>query len=123
MELLYIKLLKDVHLQIGENCFFNRNCSITCVENIQIDSGCDFANNVVIVDHDHIVSSNDVEGELVAEPIIIGDSVWVGANVTILKGVTIGDGAVVAANSVVRNDAKPHTIVADAPAKLVKEIH
>lgn len=115
-------MLEDAHLQIGENCFFNHNCSITCVKDIKIGSGCNFANNVVIVDHDHAVLSNGVEKDLVSMPIIIGKYVWVGANVTILKGVTIGDGAVIAANSVVRNDVKPHTIIAGVPAKLVKEI-
>ena len=119
---LYIKLLQDAHLQIGENCFFNHNCSITCVKDIKIGSGCNFANNIVIVDHDHKVSANGVEKDLVSKPIVIGDSVWIGANVTILKGVTIGDGAIVAANSVVRNDVKAHTIVAGVPAKIVKEV-
>lgn len=119
---LYIKLLQDAQLQIGENCFFNHNCSITCVKDIKIGSGCNFANNIVIVDHDHKVSAKGVEKDLVSKPIVIGNSVWIGANVTILKGVTIGNGAVVAANSVVRNDVKAHTIVAGAPAKTVKEI-
>lgn len=118
---LYIKVLSNANLQIGENCYFNHNCSITCAKDIKIGSGCNFANNLVIVDHDHKVSANGVEKELVSKPIIIGNSVWVGANVTILKGVTIGDGAVVAANSVVRNDVKAHTIVAGVPAKIVKE--
>lgn len=119
---LYIKELEGAKLQIGENCFFNHNCSITCAKDIKIGNGCNFANNIVIVDHDHKVSLSGVEKDLICEPIVIGNSVWIGANVTILKGVKIGDGAVIAANSVVRKDVISHTMVAGVPAKLVKEL-
>lgn len=38
---------------IGEHCFFNVGCSVTCIESVTIGNGCTFGNNVVIVDHDH----------------------------------------------------------------------
>lgn len=118
----YLKCLEGSSLTIGENCFFNHNCSITSAVNIVIGNGCNFANNVVIVDHDHIFDASGVKKELSSAPISIGDNVWIGANVTILKGVCIGEGAVVAANSVVRSNVDAHTIVAGVPAKAVKRI-
>ena len=120
---LYIKCLKNSKLVIGEGCFFNHNCSITCAGEILIGDNCNFANNVVIVDHDHKVSIEGVKKDLIVESVKIGDSVWVGANVTILKGVRIGEGAVIAANSVVRSDIDPHTMVAGVPAKIIKSIN
>ena len=42
-----------------------------------------FANNIVIIDHDHVIGGNGVTGELTARPVIIEDHVWCGANVTI----------------------------------------
>ncbi len=56
-------------------------------------------------------------------PIEIGDDVWLGANVTILKGAKIGSGCVVAANSVVvQGDWPANSVLAGAPAKVVKSL-
>ena len=118
----YIKCLTDARLQIGNNCFFNHNCSITCAESIIIGEGCNIANNVVIVDHDHVVNRLGVDEELITKPIIIDDRVWIGANSTILKGVHIGQGAVIAANSVVNCDVPANAVVAGAPAKIIKMV-
>ena len=101
-------------LNIGEQCYFNRNCSITVVEAVDIGNGVFLGNNVVLVDHDHIMGDFGVEHELSSEPIVIEDRVWIGANCTITKGVRIGTGAVVAANSVVTRNIPPHTICASA---------
>ena len=79
-----------------------------------------FANNIVIIDHDHVIGGNGVTGELTARPVIIEDHVWCGANVTITKGVHIGSGAVIGANAVVINDVEAHSIVAGVPAKKIK---
>ena len=94
--------------KIGNNCFFNHNCSITCLERVSIGNRCTFGNNVVIVDHDHSVHGENTK--FVTVPIIIEDDVWVGANVVILKGVTIGKEAVIAAGSVVTKDVPPNCI-------------
>lgn len=94
--------------EIGNNCFFNHNCSITCLEKISIGNRCTFGNNVVIVDHDHSIHGEKTK--FVMAPVIIGDSVWIGANVVILKGVTIGKGAVIAAGSIVAKDIPPNCI-------------
>ena len=117
---LYIKSVNNGKLNIGEKVFFNHNCSITCAENITIGNNCMFANNLVIIDHDHEIGKNGGTGELVSEPIIIEDQVWCGANVTITKGVHIGTGAVIAANAVEVSDVEAHTIVAGVPAKRIK---
>lgn len=54
------------------------------------------------------------------EPVVIEDNVLIGANAVVLEGVRVGEGAVVAAGAVVTDDVKPGTVVAGAPAKVIK---
>lgn len=54
------------------------------------------------------------------KPVNIGDNVWIGENVCILLGVSIGDGCIIAANSVVNRDVLDNSMVAGAPAKVIK---
>ncbi len=55
-----------------------------------------------------------------AMPIAIQHSAWIGARAIILPGVTVGHGAVVATGSVVTGDVEPHTVVAGAPARVIR---
>lgn len=120
---LYIKCMEGAQLDIGDKVFFNHNCSITTAKKIRIGSNCMIANNVVIVDHNHIVNMDGSTSELACEEITIGDSVWIGANVTITMGVHIGNGAVIGANSVVVHDVEAHSVYAGVPAKKIKGVH
>lgn len=97
-------------LSIGAKCFFNANMDITCIDHITIGDGCQFGQNVVIVDHDHNFRKEG-EGVLISSPITIGNNVWVGANCVILRGVTIGDNAVIAAGSVIHDDVPADSVV------------
>lgn len=117
---LYIKGTEGGSITIGDNCFFNHNCSLTSAYRITIGNHCMFANNVVIVDHDHVFEEGAVTGKLVGAPVEIGHDVWIGANVTILKGVTIGDGAIIAAGAVVNKDVRAHSIVGGVPIRELK---
>lgn len=81
---------------------------------------CMFANNLVIIDHDHIIGTNGVTGELITKPIVIEKCVWCGANVTITKGVHIGAGAVIAAGAVVTKDVPEKAVVAGVPARIIR---
>ncbi len=110
--------VQDGVMKIGNNVFMNQNVSVTCMESVEIKDRCIIANNVVIVDHDH----DFVNGGFVSAPVKLENDVWIGANATVLKGVTIGEGAIVAAGSVVNKDVPAHTMVAGAPARVVKEI-
>ncbi len=97
-------------LSIGSKCFFNSQVDITCTEHITIGDGCQFGQNVVIVDHDHNIR-NEGDGPLISSPITIGNNVWVGADCVILRGVTIGDNAVIAAGSVIHDDIPADSVV------------
>lgn len=119
---LYLKAIENGKLNIGKRVYFNHNCSVTCINNISIGDYTCIANNVVIVDHDHVLNKNGVTAELRSKPIIINSRVWIGANVVITAGVHIGEGAVIAAGAVVVNDVSAHTLVAGVPARFVKKL-
>lgn len=46
----------------------------------------------------------------------------VGSNATVLAGVSIGAGAIVGAGAVVTRDVPPNTIVAGAPAQILRDV-
>jgi len=52
---------------------------------------------------------------------IIEHDVWIGVNSFIKSGITLHTGCVIGANSVVLRDVPPYTIVAGAPAKLLRK--
>ena len=117
----YIKCTDKAEITIGDNCFFNHNCSLTAAENTVIGNQCMFANNFVVVDHDHDRKDGKILKELVSAPVKIGNNVWCGANVTVLKGGTIGAGAGIAAGSVVNRDVAAYSVVAGVPARKISK--
>lgn len=96
-------------VEIGDNCFFNDNCSINCLKNIKIGNNCIFGPDVKIYDHDHDYKKD--MNSFVKQSIEIGNNVWIGANVVILKGVKIGDNSVIAAGTIVKHDVSSNTLV------------
>lgn len=100
--------VEDGKLCIGDKCFFNSNVSVTCMDQITIGDGCQIANNVVIVDHDHDYKNS--LSSFTKEEVIIGKNVWIGANCVILKGSRIGDNSVIAAGSVVKGEIPANTV-------------
>jgi acetyltransferase-like isoleucine patch superfamily enzyme len=53
------------------------------------------------------------------EGVTIGDDVLIGAGAVIMPGCHIGQGVVIGANSVVKMNIPPYSIVAGAPAKII----
>jgi acetyltransferase-like isoleucine patch superfamily enzyme len=63
-----------------------------------------------------------VEQGITAQGITVEDDVWIGSGAIVTDGVTIGRGSVVAAGSVVTRDIPPHTVVAGAPARVIRQV-
>lgn len=118
---LYIKCEREASLTIGNRVFFNHNCSITAHSSISIGDGCNIANNVVIVDHNHRIDSKRIKEVYTFKDVYIGKNVWIGANSTVLQGVTIGDGAVIAAGAVVTKDVPSYEVWGGVPARFIKK--
>lgn len=110
---------------IGNDVFFNHNCSLTCNgASIMIGDGTIFGENVKIYDHNHCSRRVDIpikEQGYTAAPVKIGKHCWIASNVVILKGVIIGDHVVIGAGCVVQKDIPPHTLVMNKQELLLKE--
>lgn len=107
-------------LHIGNKCFFNAGCSLTALSKITIGDGCQIAQNVVIVDHDHDYKKG--WGAYTSAPVCIGKNVWIGANCVILKGSQIGAGAVIAAGSIVRGEVPANTVFYQVRESKLKKV-
>ena len=97
-----IRIYNKGTVSIGNNCFFNDNCSINSQGNITIGNNVIFGQNVMIFDHDHDYK-NDVNNFIIKD-VKIGNNVWIGANCVILKGVNIGNNVTIAAGTIVNKD-------------------
>lgn len=105
---------RGAKVEIGDNCFFNNNCSLASHNKIKIGAGTLIGENVKIYDHNHRFNRINVpiknQGYTVA-PVSIGKHCWIGSNVVILKGVTIGNNCVIGAGCVISQNIKDNTIV------------
>lgn len=48
-----VYLGKGARIMVGHNVFFNRGCSINCLESVEIGDNCIFGENVKIYDQNH----------------------------------------------------------------------
>ncbi len=112
------------HLTIGENCFFNNNCSINCLGEIVVGANCQFGENVKLYDHNHQHSENGVvisdQGYSIGH-IRIGNNCWIGSNVLILKDVTIGDNVVIGAGCIIHKSIETGAIVVNKQELIIKQ--
>jgi acetyltransferase-like isoleucine patch superfamily enzyme len=105
-------------IRIGNGSYLNRNTEIVAARSVTIGRDCKIARDVIIMDTDQHALPN---GDLIAEPVVVEDSVWIGARAVVLKGVTIGHDAVIGAGSVVTRDVPPHATVAGVPARILRQ--
>ena len=114
----------SARIRIGSGTFLNLNVMVAAVELVEIGSHCMFANGCFVTDGNHRFDDPTRpvtwQGFTSKGPTRIADNVWCGANVVVTSGVTIGERAVVGANSVVTTDVAAYSIVAGAPARVVK---
>jgi acetyltransferase-like isoleucine patch superfamily enzyme len=111
-------------VRIGDGTFLNLNVMIAAYELVEIGSHCMLANGCFVSDANHryddLTRPVTWQGFTSKGPTRIGDNVWCGAHTVITSGVTIGERAIVGANSVVTTDVAPYSIVAGAPARVIK---
>ena len=119
-----ITIGKDGLLEIGENCFFNNNCSINCVGKIEIGNDNQFGEGALLYDHNHKYRD---EKQLISDQgynigtIKIGNNCWIGSNVVILKDVEIGDNVVIGAGCVIHKSIPANSVVVNHQDLLIKQ--
>lgn len=105
---------KNAKIKIGNDCFFNRGCSINALGNVEIGNHTIFGENVKIYDQNHrFRDTNQLirnQGYSI-DNVKIGNNCWICTNVVILKGVTIGDNCVIGAGCIVNKDIPANSIV------------
>jgi len=114
---------RKARIQIGSGTAVGNDFVITANASIEIGRDCLLSYRVSVMDHSHIsgpgiapVRSGISDGKQV----IIGDKCFLGCNVVIMPGVILGENCVVGANSVVTKSFEAGSVVAGAPAKLLR---
>ena len=104
-------LEKGASIKIGHDCFFNRGCSVNCLESVEIGNHTIFGENVKIYDQNHKFRDRT---KLIREQGYSTGRVkncWICTNAVILKGVEIGDNSVIGAGSVIHHDIPANSVV------------
>lgn len=115
----------EATLSIGDYTSIWYGTVVSARHEITIGSHCAISWNCTIIDNDmHEIAYGDDSPPAPKgnNAVRIGDHVWIGAQAIVLKGVTIGENSIVAAGAIVTRDVAPHTLVAGAPAKVVRTI-
>ena len=115
---------RTADLYLGDGTTLGDRYFIICTKSVRFGKHVMTAANLFVSDCHHIYENTEIPPALLpvteGRPVIIEDHVWIGINCCILEGVRIGRHAVVAANSVVKDDVPPYTLVAGAPARVKK---
>ena len=116
----------DARVRIGTGTFLNMGVMIAAQELVEIGDHCMLANGCFVSDASHRYDDPAKpitwQGFESKGPTRIGDNCWLGAHAVVTSGVSIGQRCVVGAGSVVTKDVEPYSIVAGAPAKLIRRV-
>ncbi len=112
-------------IQIGSGTSVGNDFVITANNSIYIGRDCLLSYRVTVMDHSHVTGADVgpvTSGLTAGQPVTIGDKCFVGCNVVIMPGVKLGANCVIGANSVVTKSFEAGSIIAGAPAKLLRSI-
>ena len=111
------------NLRVGDKVVFGRDNTFNAYLDIEVGDKTIVADWVYVCDFDHVyedIHAPIKDQGLIKSPVRIGPDCWVGAKVTVLRATTIGHGSILAANSVVRGNVPPMSIVGGVPGKVLK---
>jgi acetyltransferase-like isoleucine patch superfamily enzyme len=111
-------------VSIGAKTVMGQDCTISAYQHVSIGRECIIADRVMLIDFDH--GATEVERPIRLQGIYkrdvrVGHNVWMGYGACILRGVTIGENSIVGTSSVVTRDFPANSVLAGAPARLIRE--
>lgn len=130
----YVEICPSGTIRIGDDTSVQDRCIL--LGDVDLGRYCRIAPNVMISsgrhyfdllpahlirDQDEYAAKSPELAARHSRPVTIEDDCWIGVNSVIMPGVTVGKGAIVGAASVVVRDVEPYTVVAGAPARVVKK--
>lgn len=114
----------EIRICIGSNNYFNRNVMIDACGYIEIGNNNMFGPDIYITDSNHSFGLGLLPHKqpMKTGRVKIGNGCWIGAKAVILKDVELGDYCVVGAGSVVTHSFATGSVVAGAPARLLRSL-
>jgi len=119
------------NIRVGQDCFFNYNCTLLDIAPITLEDNVWVGAGVVIATPMHpFLPEERVFAEYpdgfhdleYAKPITIKKNCWICSSATITGGVTVGENSIVAAGAVVTRDVPPNSLVGGVPAKVIRTL-
>ena len=110
------------NIHLGERVYFNFNCVVLDVCEVQIGDFTCFGPAVQIYTATHPMAATLRRTQEFGQPISIGSDVWVGGGAIICPGVTIGSRSVIGAGSVVTRDVPDQVLAAGNPCRVIRQI-
>jgi acetyltransferase-like isoleucine patch superfamily enzyme len=111
-------------IEIGDDVYIGRYVYITACNKIVISNGCVLSEHVYIADLTHgfhprkgPIMKQDLESK---GGVCIGPNCFLGYRVTVMHGVELGEWCVVGAHSVVTRSFPAYSMIAGAPARLLR---
>lgn len=109
------------NITLGDQVFFNFNCTILDVAAVTIGSRTLFGPGVQVYTATHPLDYQErASGLEYGKPIRIGADVWVGGGAILCPGVTIGERTVIGAGSVVTKDIPADVLAAGNPCRVIR---
>jgi acetyltransferase-like isoleucine patch superfamily enzyme len=111
-------------IRIGNDVYIGRYVFITSINSICIGDGCVLSEHVYITDSAHGYEPDG--GPIMRQPlsskgsVILEENTFVGYRAVISPGVVLGRHCIVGAQSVVTRSFPAYSMIAGAPAKLIK---
>jgi acetyltransferase-like isoleucine patch superfamily enzyme len=116
-------------LVFGRNVTMENDCHVGAVNHIEIHDDVLIASRVYISDHSHggatsydLALPPNARPVISKGPVIIEAEVWIGEGVIVMPNVRIGRSSIIGANSVVTHDIPPGSVVAGAPARVIRSL-